>query len=364
MKKILFFTFFLSSLCAIVAAAQLNSSSEELLQRASLEFSNRNYGSAIKLAEEAKEKRTSDVTKGLSILNQSLHAKEVRDQGDNISNIIHVLCEREDTVAIEILNGNIVKIPFETVNNSISKFLTRLESYKNFPEADFLIGQVYIISGEYVLAKKYLLSALKNSDLLDIPQQRIDILYSISALAKLENDTDLFEKTLLLIGADERLWKTNGEPTAFVKSIINSLKKGTSIDKFFNLYRHTAPGAMEAYKLLGDFYMKAGEIDTALTYSAVGNLSVFTYILNVIVARNTDYEYIGFADFLKQISTYPDIVDWTRDNEIWRGFYNFAEILDAAGIKDTSVEILKNLAFFCPENYWKTTSLKRILEEN
>lgn len=364
MKKILFFNFFIFISFAVAFSSQLNSTSEGLLQRASLEFSNRNYGTAVKLAEKAKEKRSADVTKSLFVLNQSLHAKEVRDQGDNISNIIHILQEREDEAAISILNGEVVKIPFDSVNNSISKFLARLEEYKNFPEADFLLGQVYVISGEYVLAKKYLLSALKNADLLDIPQQRMDILYSISTLANLEGDKELFEKTLLLIGADDRLWQTDGKQTAFVESIINSLKKGITLDKFFNLYRHSSPSAMKAYGLLGDFYMESGDSELALTYSAIGTLSVFTYILNVIIARNVDYEYTGFSDFLKQLSTYSDIIEWARNNEIWRSFYNFAEILGANGMKDISIEMLKNLAFFCPEDYWKTTALKRILEEN
>ncbi|MBQ5781616.1 MAG: hypothetical protein IIW10_06705, partial [Spirochaetaceae bacterium] len=335
MKKILFFNFFILISFAGAFSSQLNSTSEELLQRASLEFSNRNYGSAVKLAEKAKEKRSTDVTKSLFVLNQSLHSKEVRDQGDNISNIIHILHEREDEAAISILNGEVVKIPFDSVNNSITKFLARLEEYKNFPEADFLIGQVYVISGEYILAKKYLLSALKNADLLDIPQQRVDILYSIATLANLEGDKELFEKTLLLIGADERLWQTNGKPTPFVESIINSLKKGISLDKFFNLYRHNSPSAMKAYGLLGDFYMKNGDNELALTYSAIGTLSIFSYILSVIVARNVDYEYTGFSDFLKQLSVYPDIIEWARNNEIWKGFYNFAE----AGDREFPIEL-------------------------
>ena len=161
---------------------------KRILEEAVEAFDNLEYGVALKYALEAKEARKNKVSWEIYTLENSLKPAEVKYAGDGISTIITVLKDREDYDAIEIFNRYYKIKGSDFFENSAKKLLAYIKTQKEFPEADYLIGNIYKLEGEYDFAKKYYSAALKTSDVLDIPSEKYNILYSLAELSLLEKN--------------------------------------------------------------------------------------------------------------------------------------------------------------------------------
>jgi tetratricopeptide (TPR) repeat protein len=279
--------------------------------------------------------------------------------------VIAVCCnagQKEDFDAIEIFNRYHKIKGTDFFENSAKKLLAFIKTQKDFPEADYLIGNIYKLEGEYNFAKKYYSSALKTSDILDIPSEKYNILYSLADLSLMDNDTKEYEKYLLLIIAHDSFYKDENMMSAMERTL-----KGTSSDtleRFFKLYRADNFNLLNAYISLSEYYQSKNHKQKSLHTSALGALTGFTKILSVVSNRNPEFKYTNLGVLFEEASLYPDIIEWGINNSVWMGFYQFAEQAQKNDYPIFAKQMYNVLKDYSPEEYWRDAANTRLQELN
>lgn len=324
-----------------------------MLERAQIHFDQGEYGLAVKYAELARENRKKECDWELAVFSQPLKLAPIKKVGDSLSDVRDKMEMENCYDAVGVIDSYVLRKGYSFFNNSVKELKKYIQDLRTYPEADYLLGKIYVIEGEYKLADKYYTNAWKAAHLLDIPNQKYSILYDMAYLSKVTSNDDEFEKTLLLIVSEDGTYIKNGTLSPFVKSVTQSIRKGMSMDKFFMLYRVDSVNYQSAYLQLAEFYYQRGKIDQAMAVSSLGVLSAFTTIYQAIKDYDIDYKYSSFDTYLKIIGSYSNILEWSAKNEVWRGFYYFAKIIESYGQKELARSLLQSLANNCPEDYWK-----------
>ena len=355
MKKIVLL--FIVSCISLTLFAQNNLNSKSIIsyRNAQAAYENKEYGKALKYAEDAIVYKKEQLKADYESISTSIAAREVKKAGDDITNIIPVLKERDEYDVITLINAYNSKGDFD---NSISKILEYIKNHEEYPEAQKLIGDIYKIEGEYSFAEQYYLKALENAAVLDIPDERYDIIYMLAELSRLCGDYDTMEIRLLnIIGKEQNL--TN---MTLARSMKNTVSKNNSdaIEKFFTMYRATDYFCLKAFYELAQYYLSIKEYDKAFDYSAVAVITGFTKVYNVVSKRDIDFEYSNIADFLDLVAYHNDIVTWGSDNDVWRSFNLFCEICAQCGYDKFSFDFLNILAFHSPQKYWQQDAVLKL----
>lgn len=315
------------------------------------EFDNQNYGLSLKYCEEAILYRRQLIEYQTETLKNSLGANRVRAVGDKIDDVLKILTERKENESISIINYYVKKFGIEHFDNSISSLQKFIESSKTFPEVHKIMGDIYRLEGEYEFAEEYYTSALSNASVLDIPEEKYEILYNLAEISRLQGDYNEMEVRLLNILTEDSNYKDDALISA-IKNTINS-DKADSVEKFFMLYRSDSFKCIKAYNQLCDYYYSLGENERALTFAALSVITSFTNICESIESRSSVYEYENLSTFFQECAFYDDIVEWGSNNGVWESFNNLARICIANGKKTFARELLTTLAQFSPVEYWQ-----------
>ncbi|MBP3710664.1 MAG: hypothetical protein J6I73_09765 [Treponema sp.] len=333
-----------------------------LLRSARVAYRNGGYGTALRYAEEAKTARKTLIAWETYTLQNSLRPLEVRRANDALPDVLAVLQTREDYDAIEIINKYVRQKTASFFNNSAAEVVAYVAKRNAYPEADWLVGSVYVLEGEYALAKQYLLNAWSNAYLLDVSDEQYDILYDLANIAYIENDFDNYEKNLLLVLSDDSFFKNKNFNDALMLTIRN--KSAGSMEKFFTLFRSDDYKSLPAYFKLSEYYGRAGENEKALKANALGVLTGFTKMYNAVKARNPEFEYADLSAFLRETAAYGDIVDWAEQNRVWQGFCDFAVKVRGDGNSVFANDIYASLAASVPDSFWKNYAQRALAEQN
>lgn len=333
---------------------------ERILEEAQISFDENFYGEALNQAEKSKNSKKYQSEYEIYVLENSFKPAEVKRKGDSLNSILEILNEREDFEAIQIIKRNFRKYGEETFNDSKNQLLTFLRKNAAFPEADFLIGKIYCLEGEYSVAYEYFFTAYRNSELLEIPDEKYDILYELANVSQLLKKDDKYEEFLLLILSQSKEFKDETLYSALKKTSESS--RSDCLEKFFSLYRCDDFSLLKAYFALTDFYQIHNQKEKALKTCQLGVLTAYTKIIDVIKKRNADFEVTGLSDVLKEVMFYPDIIQWGIENNIWKGFYTLADLNYLNNNLIFAVQLFNILKDSEPEYYWKEKSFVRLSE--
>lgn len=316
------------------------------------------YSKALKFSEDAILYRRQRIEKQISTLKNSLSAKRVQAAGDRFDPVLNVLDKRGENETTSIINFYLKKKGKEFFNDSVINLLSYLENSKAYPEAHKLIGDIYKLEGEYQFAEEYYLMALDKADVLDIPDEKYDILYMLADIGRLQNDFDKMEVRLLNILAEDSNFKNK----ALKRSMLETIKgnKKDSMVKFFTLFRADSFYSINAYNQLAEYYHSKGQTDKSLEFASLAAITSFTKINEVIYSRNSAYEYSDLAAFMQEASFYDDVVEWGSRNFAWKSFNTIARYAHEADCKNFSVELLRVLARYTPEKYWQRDAVLQL----
>ena len=295
MKKILFI-FILFSICLSLFAAEKNTKTDEsvVAYRNAIEAMDaQDYGKALKYSEDAILYRRQRIENQINTVKNSLSAKRVQAAGDRFEPVLAVLENRKEYETAGIINYYLKKKGKDYFEDSITNLLIYLENSTAFPEAHKLIGDIYKLEGEYQFAEEYYLMALDKADVLDIPDEKYEILYMLADISRLEDDFPKMEVRLLNILSEDINYKDSALKRAMTGTISNN--KNDSMEKFFNLYRADSYNSINAYNQLAEYYYNAKKLDKALDFSCLAAITSFTRIIEIITSRNSTYEYEGIA---------------------------------------------------------------------
>ena len=240
----------------------------------------------------------------------------------------------------------------------MSNLLVYLENSKAFPEAHKLIGDIYKLEGEYQFAEEYYLMALDKADVLDIPDEKYEILYMLADISRLEGDLPKMEVRLLNILAEDKNFRDSALKRSMIGTI-SSNKKG-SMEKFFNLYRADSYNCINAYNQLAEYYNDSQKPEKAMEFASLAAITSFTRIIEILYSRNSVYEYENLETFMQEASYYDDIIEWGSRNSAWRSFNILARYATQEGYKNFSTELLRVLARYTPETYWQRDAVLQL----
>lgn len=338
MKKSIFLSFFLI-LTVNIWSQTYNSPSVLSYRKALLAYRNQDYAKALQYSEDAIEQRKTQIKDQQAKLRKSLSTRAVSSVGDDISKIVKVLNDRSENDILEIINYYTKKYSIDYFENSITKLMDFLVKIEEYPEAQKIIADVYKIEGEYDYAEQYYLQALNNEDVLDIYDEKYEILYLLAEISSLKKDYDLMEKRLLNIFIDDKYYLNNSLQNNMVHTI--SQNKKDSVEKYFELYRATSYFSLKAYSLLYNYYEEKGETDKALRLCSLATITSFSKIYDVVKKRDSDFKYITVSSLLEKASEYNDINAWCIENDVWNNFYKLAELSYKNGYTIFSKELLQ-----------------------
>lgn len=356
MKKIIvLLVLFFVTFNMFAATSQINSQSIKAYRQALGCYENQEYGKALKYAEEANLYRKQESEYELKVLQNSLSAKKVINAGIEIDKVLKVLEERGEKESIRIINYYTKLKGVDFFDNNIENIRSYIKKIEIFPEAYRLIGDIYKLEGEYNFAEDYYTLALDNADILDIPNQKYEILYMLAQISKLEGNLPQMETRLLNILVDDNFYKDK----ALFNSMMGTIKqnKKGSLEKFFTLYRASSFYCLNAYNELVQYYIDVGEKDKALNLSALTVLTGFTKVYDILKSRNPEYEYENINLYFQELAFYPDVIEWGVDNLVWKSYYDLAVITNEMGYSNFSKELLKTLVQYSPDSYWQKTSV-------
>lgn len=346
---------------SLVFAQHINSvrkpSGEEywyILKQAQNAFDSTKYGDAIKLAENAKQKKKEIAEWQSFILDQTQKNYKVRKAGDYLEEILPILKDKNYNEAVSIINKNLELYGMDFFHGKFSELCKWVDSSYIYPEADYLIGKIYKLEGEADLAYQYLIRAYDNLLRLDVPDVKYDILYEMAEISEMKDDIENYEQKLLAVLMDDKFYTDEGFMNALVRIIEQN--KVDSVNKFFLLYRSENDISIKALVLLNEYYSGLEQNDKAIRCAALGSIAAVTRIEETLKDRLIDYSYKGFSDLLEKATLYSDIVDWGNDNDIWKLFYNLAVTTNICGDKVFAKSLLSILTKYEPEEYWRKKS--------
>ncbi|MBP5464443.1 MAG: hypothetical protein J6Y13_04640 [Treponema sp.] len=330
-----------------------------VLRQAENAFVANDYGRALSLAEEAKEKKKQVADWEKLALDETQRSSKVRKVGDYLDELLPVLEERQYENAVYVIKRKLDLYGSAHFHGKFSELKAWVEKDYLYPEADFLIGKIYKLEGEFDLSGDYLNRAYDNIDRLDIKDVKFDILYELADLADYREDGPAYEQKLTAILANDKLYTDDGFMRALVR-LINSGKAANgsespdkAVEKFFLLYRSDNDISIRALEKLSVYYEGIGQTEKALRCAALGSVAAVTKIEDILKDRMIDYSYTSFVDLLHKASGYSDIIDWGNDNNIWELFFTLAKVSRSYGQTQFAGALFTILASYEPEEYWK-----------
>ena len=360
MKKTIV-TLLIISICSGLFAAEKKAKIDESVEayRMAIEAMDaQNYGKALKYSEDAILYRKQRIENQINKLKNSLSAKRVQAAGDHLDPVLNVLNNRKEYETAGIIEYYIKKKGKDYFDNSVTKLLEYLEDSKDFPEAHKIIGDIYKLEGEYTYAEEYYMLALQRSDVLDIPDEKYEILYMLAEISRLENDLPKMETRLLNILAEDK----NFRDLALKRSMKGTIaaNKKDSMEKFFNLYRADSYNCIDAYNQLAEYYHNAEKLDKALDFACLAAITSFTRIIDILYSRNSVYEYENLEGFMQEASLYDDVVEWASRNSAWKSFNILASYSTESGYTNFSQALLRVIARYTPEVYWQRDAVLQL----
>lgn len=316
------------------------------------------YGKALKNAEDAILFKKQQIQAEVKRLESSLESREVKSVGINIDKVIAKLEERGEKDCIEIINSYVKKYGKNYFENSITRVVEFIKLQDKFPEAEKLIGDIYRLEGEYTFADNYYRKALEHSSILDIPDAKYEILYTMAELSRLTGDRPKMEQRLLEVTGKQNVQRNN----LLINRMNNTIKGNNlnAVNKLFELYRADDYYSLSAYSLLSDYYEEEGYMDKAIGYSALAVVTGFSKMDSIISKRNLSYKYTTVDAFFEELQNYEDIIQWGTENNVWKSYNRLCTLCEKAGYKQFSLELLKILAKKSPETYWQKEAVLKI----
>lgn len=364
-RCILFSTIMLCMTASLSALEEVRRPSKEnedwrVLKQAEDAYTAGEYGSSINLADKAIESRKQECAWKLYVLESSFQNTAIRKAGDSISDILVVLQKRESKTAIGIIQRELDQHGKETFGNSIQKLKDYIAAESVYPEAYYLIGKIYRLEGENVLALQYMKKAYSYAHALDVPEVKYDIVYDIANLSYDSGNMDDYETYLLEVMKDNQYYR---DSNVFMPALLRTIKtdKEDGVDKFFKLYRSNDYLSIPACKKLTLYYMQNGKDDKALNFAALGALTSFTRIYECIADRNIGYTYTSFKEVIAKAGKYSDIVTWGDTEGAWELFYLFAKESAAQGSLIFARKLYTDLSIAEPIEYWRIQAEKALI---
>jgi len=358
------------------------------LERGKTLFRQGDYSSALLAFEDARRQRQTMYNRMERDFIDLLSLREVRRLNDSLDWVERYIQERHYSGAADALNELYYRVPRDRFNNSAAAALTALGSLKDYPEAEYWIGETYLIEGELDLAQKQFQKTLDMRSLLENPGFETELRYKIAAIRRVRQDYREMERVLLAILDADRLWIGSGgdgdgnansnesEETThrqvFERQAMTRTLETSGIDRFLTMYRYSNVESLDAHRLLGFYYYNTGRHSRAQEHLMFAFLIQNTIIIDEVSRRQFDYSFNALAPATQKDDKTPLekladeinqnrlLVEYAEKTEYYKTAYYLGASLYATGKAASARGIWNFLATQTATGEWQSRSLAQL----
>jgi tetratricopeptide (TPR) repeat protein len=370
MKKIKFFSVLivLFFLCVNAAGAQTQRNWWYTLEQGKVMYRQGNYGSALLAFEDARRERRTMFDRMERDFIDLLSVREVRRMGDSLEWVEQFIRDRRYAAAAAALEELYYRVPRESLKNSASAALTAFGALKDYPEAEYWIGEVYLTEGEPGLALSQFQKALS---IVVLPANPLpenyglltELMYKIAGIYRIRREYNEMVRTLESIVSADSLWAAGGNETAtasqpavpdrspavpdraaqrvsFARQAMTRTLENDGINRFLTLYRYANTECEQAHRLLGYFYYDTGR-PRAQDHLMFAFIIQNTVIIDELIRRRYDFTFTNLGALAAEFAGNQLVGDYIEKTEYYKTAYYLATSLYGNG-KTTSARGIWN----------------------
>ncbi len=318
MKK-LFLLFTLCSLLFVIEAQTAGRPYWFTLEQGKSYFRNQDYGNALMAFEDARQQRRDMYTKMEQDLIAVLSLPEVRRLNDSLSNVEKYAADRNVINVSKALDELYYRLPKESFNDSAEAALKAFGTLKDYPEAEYWIGEVFRLEGELGVALGQYQRAYNLKDRLEIPDFALEILYRMADLRKIRQEYTLMESAYLEILKNDTLW--SGTDNTFAKESMGRVLENEGLDQFLMVFRYNNHWVEKAHRELGLYYYISGRHVKAADHLLFAFLIQNSIIIENLLHNQFDYAFSSADDLLDRILIDAPLSEYAAEVEYYKTVY-------------------------------------------
>jgi tetratricopeptide (TPR) repeat protein len=317
-------------------------------------FRKGDYGKALLSFEDARRQRQSMYAAMEQDLINFLSIPEVRRLGDSLSLLETYIANRGELSAAAALRELYYRVPKDSLNDSAERALAELSRLKNYPEAEYWIGETYRAEGELGVALGQFEKAYSQRDTLENSGFDLDLLYKIADVNRIRHEYTKMERELLEIveGAArdgsprDILWAGTGGAQRFARSAMARILENDGIGRFLTMYRYNNTGVEWAHRLLGLYYFATGRQSPgpAKEHLIFAFLIQSTVLLEEITRSRFDYAFTDLESLLEEVKRRPSLLSYLEECEYYKTVYYLGNAFYGDGNVRTAREFWTFLA--------------------
>lgn len=330
--------------CSGIVSAQNQRSWRHTLERGKLMFRQGDYGNALLGFEDARRQRQAVIQRMEQELINALSLPDVRRMRDSLDLAEQFIRERLYAGAAEALDELYYHFPKESFKNSANAALSALSSLKDYPEAEYWIGEVYLVEGELNLAVSQFQKAYAQRAILENPGFAVELQYKIAAIRRLQQDYNEMERILQSILVTDTLWSDGQHDMAFAKQAMTRTLENNGVSRFLTLYRYSSDESANAHRLLGFYYASSGRYSRAQEHLMFAFLIQNTVIIDEILRGQFDFAFTALDALALEINQKPLLREYAAQSEYYKTAYYLGASLYANGKTQSAKELWAFLA--------------------
>ncbi|MDR2052088.1 MAG: hypothetical protein LBP80_01620 [Treponema sp.] len=286
-------------------------------------FRDGEYGRALLAFEDARNQRRNQYTRMEQDMINLLSVPEVRRLGDNLDFIERYIAERHVVSAARVLEEVYYRAGRESLGNSAGRVLDVLKRLKDYPEAEYWIGETYRAEGELGIALTQYRKAYEQRAGLAGPDFGTEILYRIADIHRIRQEYNEMEARLLEILKDDTLWEQSGDSfirAAMTRTLEDPGEKNR-INHFLTLYRYNNPKVLKAHELLGYYYYASSRYVHAAEHLMFVFLIQNSLLIDEIIRQRFDYTFTTLDDLFAEVAARPRLAAFFEEMDCFKTMY-------------------------------------------
>jgi len=284
-----------------------------------------------------------------------LSIPSVRRMGDSLEFIERYITENNETAAAAALAELYYRVPKDSLKGSAARALEEFDRLKNYPEAEYWLGESYRAEGELTLALRQYERAWGNRNLLEIRGFETEILYKITDIHRIRREYQEMERRAneIIEGVDpqgeprDSLWAGNQMRAAMARILENE-----GVNRFLSLYRHNNTLTEKAHRLLGFFCYASNRYSLAAEHLMFAFLIQNTVLIDEAIRAEFDYSFTSLEELAAYVRSKPLLAEYLEETEYYRTIYYLASALYANGKTRPSRELWAFLAGSANAGEW------------
>ncbi|MDR2434958.1 MAG: hypothetical protein LBD47_10385 [Treponema sp.] len=375
--------------CAVSVAAQVPANRPwwYTLERGKNLYRDGDYGNALLAFEDARRERRAMYERMEQDFISLLSVAEVRRLGDSLEWVERYAGERSYTSVSAALEELYYRVPRESFNNSATAALDALGRLKDYPEAEYWIGETYRAEGELTIALNQFRKAWEQRALFENQGFATELLYKIAGIYKtipLQNPQNgqynqraynEMERTLLLIIEGDTLWSSSAlagqrppdetvpyaeASASFARRAMTRTLEQEGVVRFLTMYRYRNTEAEEAHRLLGFYYSLSGRHSRAQEHLMFAFLIQNTVIIEELIRREYDFAFTSLEALIEETGRSLILSAYTAKADYYKTAYYLAASLYGNGKAAAARELWAFLASRSEAGEWQNRAAAQL----